>query len=670
MRPVLVVGIPLPNPHQVPAQPPVNPALQVPIVAPQITTVGVPADPLQRKRVREAGDPGSEEPVFKQARTEPVVWAVDPNQQALIDAIKGGDVDSVTILIRSFPRLLNKPLPVDKGLTPLCLAAQQGQIDIAKSLLVSGALVDAQSDTGSNPLIFAAAHGDVNMIHLLRCFGAALHATNPLTGSDALTYAIKRRNLEACKLLIDQGADLQRRLVSPINKIGANTFTPLFMVLAFDFPELLAWWLDRERLPVDTREVISGLTLINLAICRCKNSVAVVRMLMERGANFNCTLSLDDGRRLSDIWAIAACTNQDALIEYLLSVGQRPNLEDSGVPSFYKLKIGSQTDLCIHLTRQTNSKAPADCLADENCRQHPERSIEDFARNSPLSSTSDLTDAILRWSENRWLASLITLMLNNESIAFADFLGQNKHFTRPLEKSDQPTPAQQLHIVIESLSNLICAPSFSTMFNELKMTPQGTQKMNQIAIAQGELLLKGIARLRKRFEQQVATLPQICVGTYIALSHQLNEPDLYRHLTQEWGLYDPVARAVVRLVKEAYSKLREVKPEKLPAEFTAMSLDEQLRHVMVDSLEEWDKIPEVTQAFRQFAKSEQLDVASELLFQQWRLFGEALGVTKPRYSPFGPHKATGVEPEPVMEVDHAPLVVAAAASSEVSLNPQ
>jgi hypothetical protein len=123
-------------------------------------------------------------------------------------------------------------------------------------------------------------------------------------------------------------------------------------------------------------------------------------------------------------------------------------------------------------------------------------------------------------------------------------------------------------------------------------------------------------------------------------------------------------------VKEAYSKLREVKPEKIPAEFAAMSLDEQLRYVMVDSLEEWDKIPEVTQAFRQFAKSEQLDVASELLFQQWRLFGEALGVTKPRYSPFGPHKATGVEPEPVMEVDHAPLVVAAAASSEVSLNSQ
>jgi hypothetical protein len=37
-----------------------------------------------------------------------------------------------------------------------------------------------------------------------------------------------------------------------------------------------------------------------------------------------------------------------------------------------------------------------------------------------------------------------------------------------------------------------------------------------------------------------------------------------------------------------------------------------------------------------------------LLFQQWRLFGEAFGVTKPRYSKFGPHR---LEAEPQMEVD-------------------
>jgi hypothetical protein len=62
-------------------------------------------------------------------------------------------------------------------------------------------------------------------------------------------------------------------------------------------------------------------------------------------------------------------------------------------------------------------------------------------------------------------------------------------------------------------------------------------------------------------------------------------------------------------------------------------------------LEEWDKIPELVETFLK-CDSQCLDVVSELLFQQWRLFGEAFGVTKPRYSQFGPHRP---EVEPVVD---------------------
>ncbi|NDC09577.1 MAG: hypothetical protein EBZ75_09555, partial [Oxalobacteraceae bacterium] len=93
-----------------------------------------------------------------------------------------------------------------------------------------------------------------------------------------------------------------------------------------------------------------------------------------------------------------------------------------------------------------------------------------------------------------------------------------------------------------------------------------------------------------------------------------------------------------------------------PAEFAAMSLDEQLRHVMVDMLEDWDKIPEITETFRKFENSEQLEIAQDLLFQQWRLFCEVFGVTKPRFSQFGPHRLVQPEPEPVMEVDMPEVV--------------
>jgi hypothetical protein len=81
-----------------------------------------------------------------------------------------------------------------------------------------------------------------------------------------------------------------------------------------------------------------------------------------------------------------------------------------------------------------------------------------------------------------------------------------------------------------------------------------------------------------------------------------------------------------------------------------MSPSEQLRQVMVELLEDWDKIPELVETLLK-CDAQALDVVSDLLFQQWRLFGEAFGVTKPRYSQFGPHRQEVVEVEPQMEVN-------------------
>jgi hypothetical protein len=121
-------------------------------------------------------------------------------------------------------------------------------------------------------------------------------------------------------------------------------------------------------------------------------------------------------------------------------------------------------------------------------------------------------------------------------------------------------------------------------------------------------------------------------------------------MTSEWGLYDPIARTALRLVKEAYGRLRAFVPERIPPEFAAMSPPEQLRYVMVELLEEWDKIPEVVETLLK-CDAKELEFTSDLLFQQWRLFGQAFGVFKPRYSQFGPYRQEVVEIEPQMEVD-------------------
>jgi len=53
------------------------------------------------------------------------------------------------------------------------------------------------------------------------------------------------------------------------------------------------------------------------------------------------------------------------------------------------------------------------------------------------------------------------------------------------------------------------------------------------------------------------------------------------------------------------------------------------------------------EAILQGKTDEEVEILSDFLLQQWRLFSEAFGVTKPRYSQFGPQR---VEAEPLMEV--------------------
>jgi hypothetical protein len=104
-----------------------------------------------------------------------------------------------------------------------------------------------------------------------------------------------------------------------------------------------------------------------------------------------------------------------------------------------------------------------------------------------------------------------------------------------------------------------------------------------------------------------------------------------------------------------------------------MSPSEQLRQVMVELLEDRDKIPELVETLLK-CDAHALDVVSDLLFQQWRLFGETFGVTKPRYSQFGPRRLGSsdsesvLQGEPVMEVDEAPVL--AVSSREASPLPQ
>lgn len=235
-------------------------------------------------------------------------------------------------------------------------------------------------------------------------------------------------------------------------------------------------------------------------------------------------------------------------------------------------------------------------------------------------------------------------------------------FKRPTDPADGcVTMAQALNIMIESLS---IACGMHAPFSGLHLTVGTEQAMNQIFDRQSAFILPVIAQHRAEFDARVLTLPQLCLEVYISRTNRWNEPDLYRKLTEEWGLYDPVARAVVRLAKEAYNKLERAKLSAMSPQFSKLLPSQQLTHVVVDMLKDWDKVPEIMESVRQSNSDRDIEMLSDLLLQQWHLFGEAFGVTKPRYSQFGPRPLSSSQPEfeaeitPVMEVDEAPVVAA------------
>ena len=91
--------------------------------------------------------------------------------------------------------------------TPLALAATNGDAAIIQALLNAGAAVDVTNADGDTPLMLAAASGSTDAIKALLDKGAAINAKEPVRGETPLMFAAGRNRADAVKLLIARGAD-------------------------------------------------------------------------------------------------------------------------------------------------------------------------------------------------------------------------------------------------------------------------------------------------------------------------------------------------------------------------------------------------------------------------------------------------------------------------------
>ncbi|MBY0497057.1 MAG: ankyrin repeat domain-containing protein [Cyanobacteria bacterium] len=122
----------------------------------------------------------------------------------LVDAVKQGDVQVVRGLIKSGADVKQ---PEGDGATPLHWAAHRDSVELVKLLIDAGAPVHAANDLGITPLHLAAANGNAAAIKLLLDKRANANAMSA-SGVTPLMEAARTGSVDAVRLLLAYGAQV------------------------------------------------------------------------------------------------------------------------------------------------------------------------------------------------------------------------------------------------------------------------------------------------------------------------------------------------------------------------------------------------------------------------------------------------------------------------------
>jgi rhodanese-related sulfurtransferase len=96
---------------------------------------------------------------------------------------------------------------IDNGMSPLMLAALQGERALVEELLALGADPNHVNDDDHHALWFACVHGDPELVSLLVAHGADVDNQN-VNGATCAIYAASTGKLEVLRRLVEAGAKL------------------------------------------------------------------------------------------------------------------------------------------------------------------------------------------------------------------------------------------------------------------------------------------------------------------------------------------------------------------------------------------------------------------------------------------------------------------------------
>lgn len=219
------------------------------------------------------------------------------------------------------PPIVEDPEP---NLTPLMIAAINGDIDAVKLLLESGVDIEAASKDGETALMFGASKGHIDVVRILLGSGSNIDATNA-KGWTTLMLAVRDNDEKIVELLLSNGAD--------VNHLSPDRWTALAEATFQSQTSIIALLL---RCGADT-ESKSSHDWTPLMHAAYKGDEEAVTLLLDAGAKIDISSLHDETAIL-----LAAAGSHSRIVQTLLDAGCAP--EPAWAISKTSLKSREQAD--------------------------------------------------------------------------------------------------------------------------------------------------------------------------------------------------------------------------------------------------------------------------------------------------------------------------------------
>lgn len=119
---------------------------------------------------------------------------------------------------------------IENGMSPLMLAAMQGDPAKVNALLIGGANVNLVNDDENNALWFACFSNQIQIARELIHYGCNINNQN-VNGATCLIYAASTGKYDIASELIQVGADISKKTLDGYNALDSTTTLPILKML-------------------------------------------------------------------------------------------------------------------------------------------------------------------------------------------------------------------------------------------------------------------------------------------------------------------------------------------------------------------------------------------------------------------------------------------------------